>query len=99
MANVTKTHNLAVKTGEYEVDGETKGRYMHVGALMEGKDGPFILLNAMFNPAGIAAINNDGRDTIIISCFEPREKEESGQQKNQRRGRERTQGNRKNDDL
>ena len=49
-----KTHDLAVKTGSYELNGETKGRWMNVGALMEDNDGrPFLMLNACFNPAGI----------------------------------------------
>lgn len=85
---VKKIYDLAVKTGEYEVDGETKGRYMNIGAMMENDDEePFLLLNAMFNPAGIAAINNDGRDTILISCFEPREKEQKEKPASGRRER------------
>jgi len=34
-----KIYDLAVKTGTYQSQGETKNRYMNVGALMESDDG------------------------------------------------------------
>jgi len=73
-----KTHDLCVKTGSYEdrQTGETKGRWMNIGALMQGDDGPFIMLNACFNPAGLQ--REEGRDSILISCFEP---QQDGQQR------------------
>lgn len=68
-----KTHDLAVKTGAYtDRDGNEKGRWMNVGALMENDDGqPFIMLNACFNPAGIQ--REEGRESILVSCFEPQQ--------------------------
>jgi len=70
-----KTHDLCVKTGSYESNGETKGRWMNVGALMEDNDGrPFLMLNACFNPAGIQ--REEGRESILISCFEPQQEPE-----------------------
>ena len=61
-------YDLAVKTGSYEKDGQTKGRYQHVGKVMEDNDGgKFIIMNRTFNPAGVP--NPEGRDTVIISCF------------------------------
>lgn len=72
-----KTHDLCVKTGTYESNGETKGRWMNVGALMEDNEGrPFLMLNACFNPAGIQ--REEGRESILISCFEP---QQDGQQR------------------
>ena len=81
-----KTHDIAVKTGEYtNSNGETKGRWQNVGALMEASDGgTFIILERWFNPAGIA--NPDNRGSVMLSCFEPkkdsrdayRDKEPSG---------------------
>ena len=39
---------------------------------MEGEKGPFILLNKTFNPAGI----QDGKESVIISMFEEKSKDE-----------------------
>lgn len=66
-----KTHDLAVKTGSYtDRDGNEKGRWENIGALMENDDGqPFIMLKATFNPAGIQ--REEGRDSILVSCFVP----------------------------
>lgn len=62
---MAKTHDLAVKVGEYEKGGEKKNRYQNVGAVMEGQHGPYILLNKTFNPAGV----QDGKESILISMF------------------------------
>ena len=67
------THKLAIKTGTYEKDGQTKNKYQHVGVIMEGQNGPFILLNKTFNPAGI----QDGKESVIISMFEAKPKDET----------------------
>lgn len=66
-------YKLAVKTGTYEKDGQTKNKYQHVGVIMEGDKGPFILLNKTFNPAGI----QDGKESVIISMFEAKAKDEA----------------------
>lgn len=67
------THKLAIKTGTYEKDGQTKNKYQHVGVIMEGQNGPFVLLNKTFNPAGI----QDGKESVIISMFEAKPKDEA----------------------
>lgn len=61
-----KTHSLSVKVGEYQKDGQTKGRYQNVGAIMESEKGSFILLDKTFNPAGI----QDGKNSVLIHMFE-----------------------------
>lgn len=68
-----KKFDLAVKTGTYEKDGQTKNKYQNVGVIMEGDKGPFILLNKTFNPAGI----QDGKESVIISMFEEKPKDEN----------------------
>lgn len=76
-----KTHDLCVKTGSYEdrQTGETKGRWMNVGALMEDDEGrPFLMLNACFNPAGIQ--RDEGRESILISCFVPEDQRNDSRQ-------------------
>ena len=67
-----KTHDLAVKTGTYtDRQGNEKGRWMNVGSVLETNDGGrVILLNRTFNPAGVP--NPDGRDTVMLSMFEPK---------------------------
>lgn len=66
MAN--KTHNLAVKVGEYQKDGQTKNRYINVGSVMSGENGQFILMDRTFNPAGVP--NPDNKDSVLISVFD-----------------------------
>ena len=67
-----KKYALAVKTGSYtDSSGKEKGRYQNVGCVLEKDDGgKFILLERTFNPAGVA--NPDGKSTVIISMFEPK---------------------------
>jgi hypothetical protein len=75
-----KTHDLAVKVGSYtNQQGEQKNRYQNVGALMQGDNGPFIMLAKWFNPAGVQ--DGHGGESILISVFEPRQE---GQQAPQR---------------
>lgn len=76
----SKKYDLAVKVGEYEKNGETKNRYENIGAVMQGDNGPFILLKRSFNPAGVP---HKG-DNIIISCFEPQDRDGGQQQPQQR---------------
>ena len=76
----TKKYDLAVKTGEYTTNGETKGRYENVGAVMMGDKGPYLMLKRTFNPAGVP--NPEDRDSVLISCFEPKQQ---GQQQPQQR--------------
>lgn len=62
---MAKTHDLAVKVGEYQKDGQTKNKYENVGVVMEGQNGPYILLKKTFNPAGV----NSEKESIVISMF------------------------------
>ena len=72
-----KTHDLVVKTGTYEVNGETKNNYLNVGSLMvsehDGNKSSFILMNRTFNPAGVP--NPDNKDSLLISIYPVKEKE------------------------
>ena len=75
-----KIADLAVKTGEYQKDGEMKGRYENIGSLMQGDKGHFLILKRTFNPAGVP--NPEDKDSIIVSCFE---QQSNGQQQQQQR--------------
>ena len=72
-----RKYDLAVKTGSYEnAQGETKNRYMNVGVVMESDNGPFILLDPAFNPAGVPRKN----DRVLVSMFEPSQRAQPQQQ-------------------
>ena len=66
---MAKIGNLKCKVGTYEKDGQTKGKYVDVGVLMQGQDGGmFVLLNTTFNPAGVP--NPDNKESVLVSVFE-----------------------------
>lgn len=68
-----KIYDAAVKVGEYQKDGETKGRYLNVGAVLKGENGPYLLLDRTFNPAGVA--NPEARGNVIVSLFQPKQEQ------------------------
>lgn len=71
-----KIKDLAVKVGTYESNGKTKNRYVNVGCVLQKDDGgEFIMFNRTFNPAGVP--NPDNKDTILVSAFDVKEKEQS----------------------
>ena len=74
-----KTHDLVIKTGSYTNNqGETKNRYENIGSMMEGDNGPFIIMKRTFNPAGV--VNPENKDSLIVSCFEPNNNQQGGGQ-------------------
>ncbi|MGL4752418.1 MAG: hypothetical protein ACRCXB_08385 [Aeromonadaceae bacterium] len=74
-----KIKDLAVKVGSYtDGQGQEKGRYQNVGSLMRSDDGnEFIVLHRWFNPAGVP--NPENRDSVLISCFEPKQQQQQQQ--------------------
>lgn len=64
----THVYDLAVKTGEYESNGQTKGRYENIGKVLRNDNGQFMLLKRTFNPAGVDA----NSDMVMVSMFEPK---------------------------
>lgn len=67
-----KLYDAVVKTGTYESNGETKGRFENVGVVMEGNEGGlFLLLKATFNPAGI---KQEGKESVLINFYKPKDK-------------------------
>lgn len=68
-----KTHDLCVKAGTYQKDGETKNRYKSCGMILQKDDGgEMIMIDPCFN---FAAIKEQDRDLIILSKFEVKEKD------------------------
>ena len=76
-----KLYDLVVKTGEYQSNGETKARYENIGSVMQGDNGQFAIMKRTFNPAGVP--NPDGKDSIIVSMFEPKNNQQQPQQQQQ----------------
>ena len=68
-----KIYDLTVKTGEYtDHSGQTKGRYVNVGAMMERDDGGrYLFIDRTINFAGFP--NPDNRDNVLVSMFEIRD--------------------------
>ena len=81
---MAKKYDVVVKTGTYIQNGEEKGRYLNVGAVMSGEHGPYMLLNKTFNPAGVPGDPN--KDSILLSLFEPRDRQDGPAPKQQRQG-------------
>lgn len=76
-----KLYDLAVKTGTYtNKNGEEKGRWLNVGAVMLSDDGSkFIMLQRTFNPAGVPDLSGRGGESVLLSMFEPKDKDDNGQ--------------------
>ena len=69
-----KLYDLAVKTGSYtDAQGNEKGRWKNIGALMDGDNGKFLFLDRSFNPAGVG---DASKESIIVSMFEPKERQQ-----------------------
>ena len=68
-----KKYDIVAVTGTYMKDGEEKKRYQNVGAVIMGDNGPYIILERWFNPAGLP--NPDNRDSVFLSLFEPRQQQ------------------------
>lgn len=75
-----KVKDLAVVTGTYAgSDGQEKRRYMNCGALMENDEGgQFIMLSRYVNYSALP--RKQGSDSILISVFDLREREDGGEQ-------------------
>ncbi len=70
---------LVIKTGEYtNGQGETKGEYTRLGVMMDGDNGPYLLLDPCVNLGGCLykqnIMNNRNgkpiRDSLLVSVFE-----------------------------
>lgn len=83
-----KLYDLAVKTGEYnDSNGNKKGRYANIGCVMQSDDGnKFLMIDRWFNPAGVPDLSGKGSGSILVSMFEPKDRNSnnSGEQQQQR---------------
>ena len=67
----TKVADIAIKVGEYEKDGQKKGEYENIGALMQSDDGSeFLLLNnSCLNPSLAMIANRERKRRVAVSIF------------------------------
>ncbi len=49
---------LSAKVGEYQKDGQTKGKYVDIGVVLSGDHGEYVLLDPTVNLAGILSLQN-----------------------------------------
>ncbi len=81
MARVLKEMAVVVATYEDRNTGQQKNRYRNIGVLMEsetnGECYQYLLIDRTFNPAGVPA--KAGSDKVLISLFDPRERNDTGQ--------------------
>lgn len=64
----SKTHDLVVKTGEYQSGGDTKARWLNVGSAVKAESGKTVfLLDRTFNPAGVSGEGNS--ESVMIQAF------------------------------
>jgi hypothetical protein len=78
---------LAIKVGEYEKDGKTKGKYVDLGVILTSENGEYCLLNPSVNLAGVliqqrvlnAAKGQKGGkgDMVMCSIFSDDDRKES----------------------
>lgn len=67
-----KKYSICAVIGSYtDSDGQEKKRYQTVGAILENDNGPFIVMNKWFNPAGLAS---PSEESVFLSLFAPKEK-------------------------
>jgi hypothetical protein len=87
---------LVIKTGSYMKDGQEKGEYTRVGVMMDGDNGPYLLLDPCVNLAGCLTKQNmmnhksgkQVRDSLLVSVFEDdnqHQRPQQGQQPTQQR--------------
>ncbi len=84
---------LAIKTGEYQKDGATKGEYMKLGVVLANDNGSYVLLDPAVNLSGALIKQNllarkagkPERDMLMVSIFtdEPRNNQQAQQPQKQ----------------
>lgn len=72
-----KIKELAVGVRKYTAnDGTEKTQWENIGAIFKNEEGKsFLSIKRTFNPAGVP--NPDGKDSIIVSMFDPKDKDEA----------------------
>ena len=65
-----KKYDIVATVGTYQKGGQTKNKFKNVGVVMEKDGKPFILLDRIFNPAGLPG----DKENVLLSLYEPKDK-------------------------
>lgn len=77
-----KVGNFKIKVGSYEKDGQTKGKYIDLGVLMQSQDGGmYALVNPYVNLAGVPI--GEGKDMVMVSVFMDQPRQQNNYQQPQ----------------
>jgi len=70
---MSKKYDAVIAVGSYtDAQGQTKKRYLNIGAVMESEHGPYLLLDAHILSMQIFALaNKERRDSVLVSLFDP----------------------------
>ena len=70
---MAKKYDAVIAVGSYtNAQGETKKRYLNIGAVMESEHGPYLLLDAHILSMQVFALaNKERRDSVLVSLFDP----------------------------
>lgn len=80
---------LTAKIGEYQKDGQTKGRYANLGVMMNSNDGgEYLLLDPTVSIGGVLALQNalaiskgeQVRDRVMVGVWEEDNNQQGQQQ-------------------
>ena len=68
-----KKYDVVARVGSYiDQQGQERGRFENVGAVIQNNNGGFnLLIKKTFNPAGLAEAD---KESVILSLFEPQQK-------------------------
>jgi hypothetical protein len=77
---MAKKYDAVIAVGSYtNAQGETKKRYLNIGAVMESEHGPYLLLDAHILSMQVFALaNRDRRDSVLVSLFDPNRAKSEG---------------------
>lgn len=77
---MAKKYDAVIAVGSYtNAQGETKKRYLNIGAVMESEHGPYLLLDAHILSMQVFALaNKDRRDSVLVSLFDPNRAKSEG---------------------
>ena len=76
---MSKLYDVVARVGSYtDANGQEKGRFQNVGAIIQNSNGgQNLLLAKWFNPAGLA---EEGKESIILSLFAPQQNQQQAPQ-------------------
>jgi hypothetical protein len=69
-----KLYDICLPKESYQKDGETKTSWENIGVMMQGDNGPFLLLDPVFNLAGFP--RHEGKRMLIASLFKNNKSDE-----------------------